>query len=149
MRFAQSLGYEGFKELQALFQRRLSTAAPGFEARIKALEIELGARADILRRMNMLRCHPRAGHASAFRRQKVFRSALRDMVEPLDEEQRRLYEEETAENRSLASHLMEREVETSSGPSLRTTLSVGGVMDYAQCPKRSRTLPAGRRWPGA
>lgn len=46
VRFAQSLGYEGFKELQALFQRRLSTAAPGFEARIKALEIELGARAD-------------------------------------------------------------------------------------------------------
>ena len=31
---------------------------------------------------------------------------------------------------------MEREVETSSAPSLRTTLSVGGVMDYAQCPKR-------------
>jgi DNA-binding MurR/RpiR family transcriptional regulator len=46
VRFAQSLGYEGFKDLQALFQRRLSTAAPGFEARIKALEIELGARAD-------------------------------------------------------------------------------------------------------
>jgi DNA-binding MurR/RpiR family transcriptional regulator len=46
VRFAQSLGYEGFKELQALFQRRLSTAAPGFEARIKALEVELGARAD-------------------------------------------------------------------------------------------------------
>jgi DNA-binding MurR/RpiR family transcriptional regulator len=46
VRFAQSLGYEGFKELQALFQRRLSTAVPGFEARIKALEIELGARAD-------------------------------------------------------------------------------------------------------
>lgn len=46
VRFAQSLGYEGFKELQVLFQRRLSTAAPGFEARIKALEIELGARTD-------------------------------------------------------------------------------------------------------
>lgn len=46
VRFAQSLGYEGFKELQSLFQRRLSTAAPGFEARIKALEIELGARTD-------------------------------------------------------------------------------------------------------
>ncbi|MCP3468828.1 MurR/RpiR family transcriptional regulator [Bradyrhizobium sp. CCGUVB1N3] len=46
VRFAQSLGYEGFKELQALFQRRLSTAAPGFEARIRALEIELGARTD-------------------------------------------------------------------------------------------------------
>jgi DNA-binding MurR/RpiR family transcriptional regulator len=41
VRFAQSLGYKGFKELQEVFQRRLSTAAPGFEARIKALESEL------------------------------------------------------------------------------------------------------------
>jgi DNA-binding MurR/RpiR family transcriptional regulator len=41
VRFAQSLGYEGFKDLQEVFQRRLSTAAPGFEARIKALESEL------------------------------------------------------------------------------------------------------------
>lgn len=46
VRFAQSLGYEGFKDLQGLFQRRLSTAAPGFEARKKALETELGARTD-------------------------------------------------------------------------------------------------------
>lgn len=38
VRYAQSLGYNGFKELQAIFQRRLSTAAPGFDARIKALE---------------------------------------------------------------------------------------------------------------
>ncbi|HKI15443.1 MAG TPA: hypothetical protein VKA12_10665 [Roseiarcus sp.] len=33
VRFAQALGYDGFKTLQSLFQRRLSTAAPGFEAR--------------------------------------------------------------------------------------------------------------------
>ena len=46
VRFAQALGYEGFKDLQTLFQKRLSTAAPGFEARIKALESELGARTD-------------------------------------------------------------------------------------------------------
>jgi len=46
VRFAQYLGYDGFKELQAVFQRRLSTAAPGFDARIKALEVELGARED-------------------------------------------------------------------------------------------------------
>ena len=46
VRFAQALGYHGFKDLQSLFQRRLSTAAPGFEARIKALEGDLGARAD-------------------------------------------------------------------------------------------------------
>ena len=46
VRFAQALGYHGFKDLQSLYQRRLSTAAPGFEARIKALEGDLGARAD-------------------------------------------------------------------------------------------------------
>lgn len=42
VRFAQSLGFKGFKELQEVFQRRLSTAAPGFHARIKALENEIG-----------------------------------------------------------------------------------------------------------
>jgi DNA-binding MurR/RpiR family transcriptional regulator len=41
VRYAQSLGYKGFKELQAVFQRRLFTAAPGFDARIRALEDEL------------------------------------------------------------------------------------------------------------
>lgn len=46
VRFAQSLGYSGFRELQELFQKRLSTAAPGFEARIKALEKDLEARGD-------------------------------------------------------------------------------------------------------
>lgn len=44
VRFAQMLGYKGFKELQAVFQKRLSTAAPGFEARVKALETELSGR---------------------------------------------------------------------------------------------------------
>lgn len=42
VRYAQSLGYKGFKDLQVVFQRRLSTAAPGFDARVKALENELG-----------------------------------------------------------------------------------------------------------
>lgn len=42
VRFAQSLGYKGFKELQGVFHERLATAAPGFEARIEALERELG-----------------------------------------------------------------------------------------------------------
>jgi DNA-binding MurR/RpiR family transcriptional regulator len=46
VRYAQSLGYTGFKDLQTVFQRRLSTAAPGFDARIKALEAELGASTD-------------------------------------------------------------------------------------------------------
>ena len=43
VRFAQKLGYAGFKDLQVPFQRRLSTAAPGFEARVKALETDLAA----------------------------------------------------------------------------------------------------------
>jgi DNA-binding MurR/RpiR family transcriptional regulator len=47
VRFAQSLGYKGFKELQLLFQKRLATAAPGFEARVKALESELHNRKDL------------------------------------------------------------------------------------------------------
>jgi DNA-binding MurR/RpiR family transcriptional regulator len=42
VRFAQALGYAGFKDLQAVYQKRLSTAAPGFEARIRALGEELG-----------------------------------------------------------------------------------------------------------
>lgn len=46
VRFAQSLGYKGFKELQALFQRRLATAAPGFEARSRALRADLEERGD-------------------------------------------------------------------------------------------------------
>lgn len=46
VRFAQSLGYRGFKELQALFQRRLATAAPGFEARVKVPSSELERRED-------------------------------------------------------------------------------------------------------
>lgn len=41
VRFAQALGYKGFKELQQVYQRRLSTAAPGFNARVRALQSEL------------------------------------------------------------------------------------------------------------
>lgn len=46
VRFAQALGYSGFKELQRVLQKRLTTAAPGFEARVRALEEELGSKAD-------------------------------------------------------------------------------------------------------
>ena len=41
VRFAQSLGYDGFKELKEIFHRRLATAAPGFEARVNALKNDL------------------------------------------------------------------------------------------------------------
>src|SRR5262245_20665603 len=47
VRFAQMLSYKGFKEVQAVFQKRLSTAAPGFEARVKALESELSDRRNV------------------------------------------------------------------------------------------------------
>lgn len=41
VRFAQSLGYAGFKDLKEVFHRRLATAAPGFEARVHALRDDL------------------------------------------------------------------------------------------------------------
>jgi DNA-binding MurR/RpiR family transcriptional regulator len=41
VRFAQQFGYRGFKDLQSVFQARLATAAPGFDARIRALKSEL------------------------------------------------------------------------------------------------------------
>ena len=41
VRFAQNLGYSGFKQLQGVFQTRLATAAPGFRERISALDAEL------------------------------------------------------------------------------------------------------------
>lgn len=46
VRFAQALGFTGFRELQTLFHRRLSTAAPGFDARVRALAAELGTKQD-------------------------------------------------------------------------------------------------------
>ena len=46
VRFAQALGYTGFKDLQVLFQKRIETAAPGFEARVRALEDDLDNRND-------------------------------------------------------------------------------------------------------
>ena len=41
VRFAQHFGYSGFKQLQAVFQTRLATTAPGFRERINALEVDL------------------------------------------------------------------------------------------------------------
>ena len=41
VRFSQTLGYSGFKQLQSVFQTRLATAAPGFHERISALDAEL------------------------------------------------------------------------------------------------------------
>lgn len=41
VRFAQFLGFAGFRDIQALFQQRLVTAAPGFEARTARLRSEI------------------------------------------------------------------------------------------------------------
>src|SRR3954452_3615796 len=46
VRFAQNLGFSGFKQLQSVFQTRLATAAPGFRERISALEGELSRNKD-------------------------------------------------------------------------------------------------------
>ncbi|MFS2222622.1 MurR/RpiR family transcriptional regulator [Pantoea sp. B65] len=41
VRFAQNLGYSGFKQMQSVFQTRLATSAPGYNERIVALESDL------------------------------------------------------------------------------------------------------------
>lgn len=41
VRFAQTFGYSGFKQMQSVFQTRLATAAPGYEERVNALEREV------------------------------------------------------------------------------------------------------------
>jgi DNA-binding MurR/RpiR family transcriptional regulator len=41
VRFAQNLGYTGFKEMQVVFQTRLATAAPGFRERVNFLDAEI------------------------------------------------------------------------------------------------------------
>ncbi len=62
------------------------------------------------------------------------------LLEPLDPEERELFEELAAERRHHAGFLLEREgtdaVTGSAGPLARRTVSVGGVIDYARCPKR-------------
>lgn len=45
VRFAQNLGYSGFKELQGVFQTRLATAAPGFRERVSVLDAEISRNA--------------------------------------------------------------------------------------------------------
>lgn len=42
VRFAQHFGFKGFKSLQNVFRQRLTTAAPGFEARAQQMKTGLG-----------------------------------------------------------------------------------------------------------
>jgi DNA-binding MurR/RpiR family transcriptional regulator len=74
VRFAQNFGYSGFKQLQAVFQTRLATAAPGFRERISALESELSRNVD----------HGNLGYL----RDLVVRdiAALQDLLEGVSEE---------------------------------------------------------------
>lgn len=74
VRFAQEFGYSGFKELQAVFQTRLATAAPGFRERVKALEGELSR-------------HTSTGNLG-FLRELVVRdmAALQDLLDRVPEE---------------------------------------------------------------
>ncbi|MDQ0475424.1 MurR/RpiR family transcriptional regulator [Labrys wisconsinensis] len=74
VRFAQAFGYSGFKQLQAVFQTRLATAAPGFRERISALEGELSRNED----------HGNLGYL----RDLVVRdiAALQDLLEGVPEE---------------------------------------------------------------
>ncbi len=58
------------------------------------------------------------------------------IVASLDPAGRAAYEAAAAERRTLAAHLAAREAEDPGGPTLPGTLSVGGLIDYARCPKR-------------
>ena len=62
------------------------------------------------------------------------------LLDPLSPEERELFEELAAERRHHAGFLREREgsdaTNGSGGPVARRTVSVGGVIDYARCPKR-------------
>ncbi len=57
-------------------------------------------------------------------------------VEALTAEERRAYEALSAGRRTLAASLVEREAGPRAAPGPPATVSVGGVIDYARCPKR-------------
>lgn len=46
VRFAQACGFSGFKPLQAVFQKRLTTAVPGYMDRIQALDVDIDQKKD-------------------------------------------------------------------------------------------------------
>ena len=54
----------------------------------------------------------------------------------LSQEEMATYGSASAEARSLAAHLLEREGQQGPAPSTPNTVSVGGVIEYARCPKR-------------
>ena len=59
------------------------------------------------------------------------------MVASLLPEERKDYERRSAELRTVAANLLERRADASGGgPSLPASVSVGGIIEYARCPKR-------------
>ncbi len=60
------------------------------------------------------------------------------LLDPLDEEQREALDRLSADRRGLALHLREREEAEGTGREVAPpqSVSVGGVIDYARCPKR-------------
>jgi DNA helicase-2/ATP-dependent DNA helicase PcrA len=64
------------------------------------------------------------------------RSSLERTVATLTEEERGQYLRHAADNRALARHILEREGAGAGPPGLPASVSVGGVVEYARCPKR-------------
>jgi DNA helicase-2/ATP-dependent DNA helicase PcrA len=58
------------------------------------------------------------------------------LLDRLTPSERRSYETMAAEHRTLAAHLLELERAVIDGPRIPPTVSVGGLVDYARCPKR-------------
>lgn len=63
-------------------------------------------------------------------------SFLASLAERLDQKDRAELERASHETRTLAQHLMARAREPTTPPWMPPTISVGGVIDYARCPKR-------------
>ena len=64
------------------------------------------------------------------------RSLLEKLVQAMPPEQHSEYEAEAKQNTLLGEHLLEREREPPAEPQVPATVSVGGVIEYARCPKR-------------
>jgi ATP-dependent DNA helicase UvrD/PcrA len=58
------------------------------------------------------------------------------MAASITDEQRAEHQALAQQRLALASHLLEREEPEPAGPRLPATVSVGGVIDYARCPKK-------------
>ena len=62
-------------------------------------------------------------------------SVQASFTDALTAEERRTYEAASHERRTIAAHLVELETGVGDGPALPATVSVGGAIEYARCPK--------------